>query len=46
MADRLVIELVEDEPPFSSLLPPDEIEWWRKQLGKPLEAAEPEPALH
>ena len=46
MADKLVIELVEDEPPFSGLLPPDEIEWWRKQLGKPLEATELEPALH
>jgi hypothetical protein len=28
---------------FSQL---DERDWWCKQLGKPIEAAEPEPALH
>ena len=48
MADKLevTIELVEDEPPFNRFLPYDEVEWWQKQLGGPLEALEPEPALH
>jgi len=32
--------------PRSFSPPADEREWWRKQLGKPIQAAEPEPALH
>lgn len=35
-------------PPRKSVgpSPVDDREWWRKQLGKPIEAAGPEPALH
>lgn len=40
------MDALEDEDAFSCPPPPDEREWWNKQLGKPIESPEPEPALH
>ena len=53
MADNNAFDRV-DEILASICLPPlsfgpqpvDERDWWLKQLGKPIEWTEPEPALH
>jgi len=36
----------EDESPALSPARPSEADWWHKQLGRPLESAEPKLALH
>jgi hypothetical protein len=46
VADKPEVDVVEDEPPYTGLMPPDELTWWQKQLGKPVDSPEPEPALH
>ena len=45
MAEKPELDVVDAEPPFNGLMPPDELQWWQKQLGKPVETLKPEPAL-
>ena len=44
MTEKPEVDAVE-QTQAPGILPPDEHEWWQKQLGKPVEALEPEPAL-
>ena len=46
MLEKPQLAASKPEKPWRALPRYDEREWWRKQLGKPLDAAAPKAALH